>query len=276
MKTNNISIKENDYSLDNSDNYHKNFNCDIVEILYKYVYVINEFLKFILEKTNIKNNNYAKFIIIRGYDTVSNVFNTILYSTKNLDLTFYHCQKSYYYYIEFIEQISYEQHMFLQLSSRDATTYVYKKTLIDLNHDFKKYMEPCSNEIKNTIELVNEQIKLCNIIFEFIIEHLYLDNKSLNANVKIINTYQDICLKITDSNFKMEVICVLYKIIENVNKNLLCNYNKKNNTDNYFLLDSYTETILNILKKTRRKKTNIAFWKMMEDKSYNNELTFLS
>jgi hypothetical protein len=275
MKTNNISIKENDYSLDNSDNYHKNFNCDVVEILHKYVYVINEFLKFILEKSNLKNNNYAKFIITRGYDTITNVFNTILYYTKNLDLTFYHCQKSYYYYIEFIEQISYEQHMFLQLSSRDATIYVYKKTLIGLNHDFKKNMEPCSNEIKNTIQLIDEQIKLFKLIFEFIIEHLSLD-KSLNANAIIINAYQDICLKITDSNLKMEVIRILYKIIENVNKNLLCNYNKKNNTDNYFLLDSYNETLLNILKNSRRKNSNITFWKMMEDKSYNNELLVFS
>ena len=74
----------------------------------------------------------------------------------------------------------------------------------------------------------------------------------------------------------MEVICVLYKIIENVNKNLLCNYNKKNNTDNYFLLDIYNETLLNILKNSRRKNSNITFWKMMEDKSYNNELLFFS
>ena len=136
-------------------------------------------------------------------------------------------------------------------------------------------MEPCSNEIKNTIQLIDEQINLFKLIFEFIIEHLSLD-KSLNANAIIINTYQDICLKITNSNLKMEVICVLYKIIENVNKNLLCNYNKKNNTDNYFLLDIYNETLLNILKNSRRKNSNITFWKMMEDKSYNNELLFFS
>ena len=54
MKTTNISNKENDYSLHNLDNYHKNFNCDIQQILYKYVYLINEFLTFILEKTKIK------------------------------------------------------------------------------------------------------------------------------------------------------------------------------------------------------------------------------
>jgi hypothetical protein len=275
MKTTNNSIKENDYSLHNSDNYYKNFNCDAVEILHKYVYLINEFLNFILEKTKIKNNNYAKFIIIRGYDTVTNVFNTILYYTKNLNLSFYHCQKSYYYYIEFIEQISYEEHTFLQLSSRDATTYVYRKTLIDLNHDFKKNMEPCSNEIKNMMQLIDEQIKLFKLIFDFILEHLSLD-KSLNANVKIINIYQDICVKITDSNLKTEVITLLYKIIENINKNLLFNYNKKNNTDKYLLLDSHSEILLNILKNSIRKTSNITFWKMMEYKSYNDELLFLS
>ena len=274
MKTTNISNKENDYSLDNLDNYHKNFNCDIQQILYKYVYLINEFLTFILEKTKIKNNNYAKFIIIRGYDTITNVFNIILYYTKNLNLTFYLCQKSYYYYIEFIEQISYEQHMFLQLSSRDATTYVYKKTLVDLNNDFKKNMEPCSNEIKKTMQIIDEKIKLFKLIFEFIIENLSLDN-SLNDNVKIINIYHDICVKTIDSRLKLEVIIILYKIIENINKNFIYNYNKKNKTNEILLLNTYFELLLNVLKKSKQKPSNSNFWKLLEDKSYNNDTLFL-
>ena len=259
MKIKNISDKENDYSLSNLDNYYKNFNYDISEILNKYIYLINEFLKFILEKTKIKNNNYVKFIIIRGYETLTNVFNIILYYTKNIDLTFYHCQKSYYYYIEFIEQISYEQHVFLELNSRDATTYVYKKTIFDLNQDFKTNIEPCSNEIKKIMQTIDEEIKLFKIIFEFIIDKLSLDN-SLQNNIKIIDKYQDVCKKISISMIETENIKTFYKIIEIVNNN------------EYADLENYFELIINILKKTKEKHNCNTFWKQLQDNAYKGEL----
>jgi hypothetical protein len=266
MKIKNISDKENDYSLYNVDNYYKNFNCDICEILNKYIYLINEFLKFILEKTKIKNNNYVKFIIIRGYETLTNVFNIILYYTKNIDLTFYHCQKSYYYYIEFIEQISYEQHVFLELNSRDATTYVYKKTIFELNHDFKTNIEPCSNEIKKITQTIDEQIKVFKIIFEFIIDKLSLD-KPLQMNTKIIDKFQEICKKISISNIESENIKIFYKIIEIINNNFENNYkNKFSEIENYF------ELIINILKKCKEKNNNNAFWKQLQDNAYKGEL----
>ena len=83
------------------------------------------------ENIKLQNQIYLKFIVIRGLETITNVFSIILYYTKNIDLTYFQCQKSFYYYIEFIGQISEEQHSFLQLNSRDAITYVYKKTLVD-------------------------------------------------------------------------------------------------------------------------------------------------
>ena len=173
MKTK-ILNKTVDYSLNNMDNYNKQLDCEINDIVEKYILLLNEFLKFILEKIKFKNNNYSKFIIIRGYETITTIFNFILYYTKNLDLTIYHCQKSYYYYFEFIEQISSVEHSFLQLNSRDASTYVYKKTLFELHHDVKKYMEPCSGNIKNLMENVDEHTKIFKNIFEFLLQFLNL------------------------------------------------------------------------------------------------------
>jgi hypothetical protein len=269
MKNKNISDKENDYSLTNINNYYKNFNYDISEILNKYIYLINEFLKIILEKTKIKNNYYVKFIIIRGYETLTNVFNIILYYTKNIDLTFYHCQKSYYYYIEFIEQISYEQHVFLELNSRDATTYVYKKTILELNQDFKTNIEPCSDEIKKIMQTIDEQLKILKIMFEFILNKLSLD-KSLEKNIEIIYKYQDICKKISISNIETENIKIFYKIIEIINNNFENNF--ENNFQNEYVdLEKYFELITNILKKCKEKNNN-AFWKQLQNNAYKGEL----
>ena len=95
----------------------------------------------------MKNYECFIFIIERGIETIMHVFSMLFYYTKNLDLTFYHSQKAYYFYIEFIEQISDDNVSFLQLSSRDATTFVYKKTLYEINIEYKKTMNELTNEI---------------------------------------------------------------------------------------------------------------------------------
>jgi hypothetical protein len=244
----NIYNKEKDYSLDNSDNYNESFDYKIDEVIEKYILLSNEFLKFILEKTTFKNNNYTKFIIIRGYETITNVFNIILYYTKNLNLTFYHCQKAYYYYIEFIEQIYDEQNLFLQLNSRDAITYVYKKTIFDLKHDVKKSMKPCAIIIKNKMEAIDEFIKIFKNMFDFLIESIELND--LLINIEKINKFKIICQKIflkynktnnVNNVNNVNKIKNLYNIIETLNKTFL-NDNKDKHGET--VVDGYFEFII--------------------------------
>lgn len=58
--------------------------------------------------------------------------------TKNLNITYIQCQKAVYYYIEFICQIGDSSHSFLQLNSKDATLFVYKKTIFEINNEIIK------------------------------------------------------------------------------------------------------------------------------------------
>lgn len=151
---------ENNYLLNNNENYKKDLNTDISYITKKYYELVSEYLKFIIENNKIKNTQYSKFIIIRGLNTVTNVFNYILYFTKNIELTYFHCQKSYYFYVEFVGQITEDDKMFLQLTSRDATTYVYKKTIFEINNELKKINEDVSDSFREKIEIINIFIHL--------------------------------------------------------------------------------------------------------------------
>ena len=133
-----ISHKDNNYSLNNIENYRKTLDCGIGEVTKIYGDLLIEYSHFISENIKVKNSSFSRFIIIRGLDTITNVFLHILNATKNIDLTYFHCQKSFYFYVEFVGQISDDEKTFLQLTSRDATTYVYKKTVFDINNEFKK------------------------------------------------------------------------------------------------------------------------------------------
>ena len=88
------------------------------------------------------------------------MFSNIFYYTKNLELSFYHTQKAYYIYIEFIEQISDDNVTFLQLSSKDAILFVYKKTIFELNNECKKNNKELSLEEQNILGTVNLYINM--------------------------------------------------------------------------------------------------------------------
>ena len=101
-----ISHKDNIYSLNNIENYRKTIECDLGEVTKIYGDLLIEYLIFISENIKVKNNSFSRFIIIRGLDTITNVFLNILNATKNIGLAYFHCQKSFYFYVEFVGQIS--------------------------------------------------------------------------------------------------------------------------------------------------------------------------
>lgn len=170
LSNNSLSDTSN-FILYNITNYKPVIENSVSEILTKFVEVIIEYMRFISEKIMMKNKPYYRFIFERGLETLIHVFSVIFYYTKNLELTFYHTQKAYYFYIEFIEQISDDNVTFLQLSSRDAILFVYKKTIFDLNNEYKKNIEEPSIEEKNILATVDMYTYIYKNIVLFIINH---------------------------------------------------------------------------------------------------------
>ena len=205
--TTTISNKDNIYSLHNLENYKKNIDNTLNEITEKYYTLILEYFKFITENIKIKNKGFTIFIMLRGLDTITNVFNNIFYYTKNIDLTYFHCQKSFYFYVEFVGQISEDEKMFLQLTSRDATTYVYKKTIFEIHNESKKNIsENNSDETKDKLIVINNYV---NMYKTFI--YKIINNNIDNSNIVI---FEKICKKINKQLLDKENIIVLNVILD--------------------------------------------------------------
>jgi len=157
MSTNNI--------LYNPDNYCKEFTTfETKPYLDKYISLINQYLLHINENIFVHDKSYQIFIIKRGIDTISHIFTTLLMYTKNLELTYHHVEKSFCYYVEFISQISDENHSFLKLNSKDASLFIYKKTVFDINQEYRKNFETTIHEdeflqnLQTNIKYYNEYI----------------------------------------------------------------------------------------------------------------------
>lgn len=180
--------------LYNIENYKKTINKPLQEILSKITDVIIEFMNFISEKITMRKKSYYVFILERGIETLMHVFSVIFFYTKNLDLTIYHTQKAYYFYIEFIEQISDDNITFLKLSSRDAILFVYKKTIFDINSEYKKTICKLTIEEEEIFEIIKIYIQIYKKIIHYFIGH----NEFLyNIKKEKIN---DFCIKIKSLN----------------------------------------------------------------------------
>ena len=202
------STSVSQYSLQSGENYYNEIHGSMDDILNKYKMLIFEYLSFIMENIVIKkkHNSYHTFIIMRGLDTITHVFINMLYHSKNVDMAYYHGQKSFYFYVEFVGQISDDSHSFLQLTSRDATIFVYKKTIFEIIKRDKNMASSAQDILK--INILENHVKLIKNMIFYVINV----NEFTLSHTKNIITRMDNILQYFNNNYSKPNIYV-YNII---------------------------------------------------------------
>lgn len=152
-----MSHQEVDYSLTNEANYKANFDYERKDVQQKFIELVCDYFEHMKSK--------SVFVRIRGLETLFHVFYTVLSYTKNLTVASLNARKAFYLYSEFTEQIAEDSNLVLQLSSKEAVLYVYKKTLYDLNPDFVKVN-------KQNLDIMFTDILLLKNITENFIQHI--------------------------------------------------------------------------------------------------------
>ena len=233
-----MSINKNFYNITNTDNYKHTITCNVENILDRYLSVLNEYFKHLEESNfNIKNR-YYKYIITNGINCINNIFKILLLYTNNIELVIYHTQKAFIYYIEFITQIGDENNNFLQLNSKDATLFVYKKTIFEINNDIKKDLI-IKKDKKKILENTNTYILLTRKIID---DYINIDNNNIYIDVqsKIMPIFKKLIevlfINNTDVDLKYKI-----DIIENI-------LNKDISNSEIFITNLQT-----IIKKLKRK-----------------------
>lgn len=214
--------KETNYLLSNADNYLAELDGSLSDIADVYSRLILEYIIFVKENMKVKNKTFLKFIIIRGLDTITHVFNYTLFFTKNLNLTYYHCQKSFYLYTEFVGQITEIEKMFLELSTRDATLYVYKKTVYEIHKDYRKDNDkPTDTDFLEKMDVISKYIRICQMYLLKMVQDDHDIAMNIDKLITLVNTLKnftktpkfDILEKITDNlYFSVDDLQQFYEI----------------------------------------------------------------
>ena len=165
-----LATKEVNYSLHNSENYKKELDYEISDVVCKFSELIVDYFKLITENVKFKKTNFSRFIITRGLST---------------------------------------------LSSRDATTYVYKKTIFEISNELKKNNENISDYTQLKLDIINLYIELYERILFKLIDDDFTDLEKLNIVQTIYNKLNTLNNK-SNINVLSDIIGRLYFKIENV------------------------------------------------------------
>lgn len=119
-------------------------------------------------------------IIFIGLNTIIHIFRITTVKYKNTNITYHYCKQGFFYYLEYIQQITHNNFQ-NNLNINDAVIFVYSKTLIPT-------AEVTENVVMDVI-LENNTILLNNLAT--ITNHLLLWNSelSLTTRSEIIQLY---------------------------------------------------------------------------------------
>ena len=219
---------------------------NINDIISKYNNLLINYNKFFFNNIiSYKNNNLSKNIYIKGINLIENVFNISFLYLDNLGDIYNLCEKSYIYFIEFINQINISNNIEnnIDLTIKDAIIFCYKKTILNFENNVINKNNNINCIILNKITRYIKIINNLNIIYS--IELHNIDNNSNSINI--------------DNNSNS---------INNSNNSNSINDNNKNNDNNE---EENTNKVLNIKLSTISKKIKYIIKKITNNKnSYNN------
>lgn len=210
-KNNNIFYQNNYKSLNILENKDDVYN--------EYCLILNDFINHYMDTASLKDTTQYSYILIKGIEMLNHIFNILFIYTKNHNLIKYQLKKSYLYYVEFINQIRDEGHSFLQLTSKDAILYVYKKTIFEINNEFKKNYVSTLEE-KKIVDDILQKVNIYILILNHVVnsKHMTINN---DESKKEINKLLKLSLKIYQkfikvNNLKNNEILLLIKELLNL------------------------------------------------------------
>lgn len=252
----------NSHSLNDPKIYHSKLKESIDIILQKYISLIEDYQNLFFENIKINNEKYYKYLLLNGIKTISTVFLFILMYTRSLPTTYFHTEKSYYIYIEFVSQIDNQNHSFLQLNGKDASLFVYKKTIFEIDNNIKKDFV-CKE--KEKLDIVNN--------FYGILLKLYnynLEDEEFNS----LEDYKSNLQKINQINFNILTQIVNFFSLKSFSQENNIKYSKlvllfidlfishliiylKENKSSFEKIEIYLEILFNKLRKNKINEENL-------------------
>lgn len=186
-----------------------------------YYDILTKYIKYYF-----KHKTFNKIIFINGLYTLTEIFKFTVVTNKNI---VEYCDKSIYYYFEFILQLQNNNNELLNLTTKDAAIFCFKKFFNDIKN----------KDIHYNYEIANTLLITTNIILSIIL-HDNIDNDEY-----IFHDFKDIIIKV--ENIPYNSLECIYDFINHLDKFKL----------NQIVFLSKLDEFVSIIKKTSSDDVNI-------------------
>jgi len=112
-----------------------------VAVLAKHAQLVDEFMRHTNETLPL-DFPLRYSVIFRGLGAITHVFRIILAVSRNIHMAFYHAQRAFYFYVEYLLQTN----GILPLQTKDAILFMYRKTIFAL---CRKNQQPTNQQPTN-------------------------------------------------------------------------------------------------------------------------------
>ncbi len=149
-------------------------------IIFHYINIINDYFDHMIQSELLNKLNNSTYIFSIGLNTIIHIYKICLINSKSFDVTQYLCQKAYYCYLEYIEQMN-KSNLLHNLNNSDAIIFVYKKTISDsgiLNCQNTDSI-PINNSLLSTKISINGTINESTDELEYILNGLSIITKTI-------------------------------------------------------------------------------------------------
>jgi hypothetical protein len=213
-----------------------------------YVTIIKEYFTLMSESEIMIELNHPVSSLYIGINAIHRVFEYILIKTKSIDKTYYYSKKSYFYYLEYIEQI-YSSNLVNNLNHMDAILFVYKKTIFDLY----------DGEQNNTSNTLSNIMTMSDITIAFNEKDMRALSMKITKGVNVLFNWENSNISFNDRlNISKNYLArFLNNIINNGITTEYLEFIQKKIEMNYTMYESLLKEILEKIEKKRTKLDNV-------------------
>jgi hypothetical protein len=125
-------------------------------IVIKYCLVVEEYFDTITKLNVLNTLSSPDYTLFLGLEIMNLIFGFALLKKKSVDYAYFYSQKSYCYFLEYIEQI-YKSDLSQCLNHTDVVLFVYKKTVFEILYNNSDEEPSRISRVENMMSL-NEEI----------------------------------------------------------------------------------------------------------------------
>lgn len=232
----------------------------IENIIFHYTNIVADYFEHMIQSELLNKLNNNTYIFIIGLNAVLHIYKLSLLNSRSFETAQFLCQKAYYCYLEYIEQMN-KSNLLHNLNNSDAIIFVYKKTISDSNILNITENNNLNNSLLTTKYFINANITESREELEIILNCISVVTKSILffKSDYIFEKKDSILSEINNKNISINLLKTI--MLNHLNNYLsLILLDSSNNYDSMDLFD-YIKLIY--------QKTNFPIEK------YNDFLTYL-